>query len=511
MSERHQRWGMLALAAASIALGAAAWRGNSPIANDGILYIGMADSISRGQGIRNIFGAVETVFPPGFPAAISSVAHVAGGAEPAARLTVMAAAALLPVMLALVVARFCAASAGLAAGVLCLLYPLHFFIARGVWSEPLFFDLVLLMLLLNPSRPLKTNAALGAVLRGVLGGLAYYVRPEGLVVFAASEAVGAFRRPARKALAVAAVAFLALALAVTPYVLFLRHHTGQWTLTGKIAVNTALAERMSGGNVWQEPGREEVPAGRAGLLQTASRYSRNAYKVQSMLMDTLALGGVLLAGVGLAAAILDKRVKLLFLCAAIASPVVLLPFFFVVETRLVFSLCLGALPLIAYGALFLWKVDPGVRRLAHLNPARGVLLALLLLGGGAWARDFHDAASGRYDRGIVRRALGTRLRPVLQGQRLMAISLQTPYYARARYAGFPPGADLKAVLRYAREAGIRFMEVCTYDGEAFGPGLLDLIRKGGDGDGVVERAREVSPFGEVFAIFEIRKVGDGTP
>jgi hypothetical protein len=85
---------------------------------------------------------------------------------------------------------------------------------------------------------------------------------------------------------------------------------------------------------------------------------------------------------------------------------------------------------------------------------------------------------------------------------MMSISLITPYYAGAVHGGFPTGMTADELWQHAREAGVSFVEVSTFDSAAFDPSLLRLLE-----DGVVDPryalVQETVQGGESFACFEI--------
>jgi len=101
------------------------------------------------------------------------------------------------------------------------------------------------------------------VAAGLALGAAYLVRPEGLFVAGplviAAIALPASVPPRRRVLGALAMT-VAMAAAMAPYILFLHRHTGQWTLSGKIAYNRAMSASMATGDRWAVTSAPELLA-----------------------------------------------------------------------------------------------------------------------------------------------------------------------------------------------------------------------------------------------------------
>ncbi len=168
---------------------------------------------------------------------------------------------------------------------------------------------------------------------GLVAGLAYLARPEGLGIALVAGGLALFEAwregaPARRALALAVAIGLGAALVVAPYVGFLRVQTGEWTFTQKksMAVMAGLeapprdgpdpvlprvsrAGRPADGRIKPRPrprqAQEDVPT-RWKELSTGERYAEAVFDVarthlRSLRYEGAALlvAGLLLGGLGL--------------------------------------------------------------------------------------------------------------------------------------------------------------------------------------------------------------------
>lgn len=272
---------ILAVTAAGLALRLLLWHTQPFVSVDGTSYIRLARWLTGGPD----FVSNQSL---GYPVLIAAVKLLAGDWVRAARwVDLLAGTALIP--LTWLLARRVVRNRWLqfAPAVLVAFLPLPVRYSLTTMSEAPYLALLIgMFLLVLGGRPFRG---------GVLGGLAYAVRPEALVSVAVLAAVRA-RRPA-SALRVLGGA----ALVVAVYVVGQGISTGSWTLTQKSA-NLAAEEW------WQnEPVAGEEPAS-LSLLERVDEYgkgSASAYpaRLAAEGEQLLRHGGylaVILAAVGLA-------------------------------------------------------------------------------------------------------------------------------------------------------------------------------------------------------------------
>lgn len=180
---------------------AAVWllAAHTPVpSEDGVSYLWMAQRFAAGA-----FGqALSTVFPPGYPLLLAP--WVAAGLDVERAATLVGAASLaLTLVPLLAIVRHLHERAALPAAILWATSPLLLRVAAEAYSEPPF----LLLLALGTWRGFCGNWWLV----GACAGLAFWIRPEGLVLaasFALVQPKVAWRAAVPAALAVAALAVL---------------------------------------------------------------------------------------------------------------------------------------------------------------------------------------------------------------------------------------------------------------------------------------------------------------
>jgi len=502
-------WYLLSLV--SICVAFVLVRMDAPINNDGIAYIGLAGALHDGQ-------FKHTVFPPGFMAAIALVSGLGIKCELAARLVMFISVALLPILFALAFRPFIGSRASVLAGFCWLVFPLHVNIAKGVWSEPLFYDIVLLFVMLpigaNPS------AVVIPIVRGVLAAVAYLVRPEGLIVFAVdslSRVCCVRWRRGAQVLWPTSLAVVTFACCIAPYVLFLHSQTGKWMLSGKSGLNYQVAEQMSSGNIWvrniwkQPQKAPDSETNKAVISRDVRRYVNNGKKVHEAFLSLFSLPGILLMGCGIVFFARRGREVGSGIIAAMAAPCFVLPFFYFSEVRYLFGGCLAGVALVSAGLIQLFERPAEYRAVSILVLPKviAVILALSMLQ--LWGNDLRAGFSRQEGSGASRRVLGKALRQKCAGQSMLSISMVTPYYAGAKLAGTPTQMTADEVIRLAQSNGISYIEVSTYDSQAFHPSLLSLLDEGARSNSFFHPVASVtSGSGDVFTCFQIERGASGS-
>jgi hypothetical protein len=242
VSDREQTFGQregLALAAlvvVAIGLRLLHWHQTAAIFNDGPVFLDLARALSEG----NLRGALAHPFHPLYPALIAAVEPVAGSFERAGVwVSAVSGAVAVAALFAFLRPAFGRWPAWLGAGFLAI-HERSLEFTGDVQSEGLYLACFLGSVACL-WRGLSRASLVGALAGGVLAGMAYLTRPEGLglvLVAAGVAGVQVLGRslPPRRALAVSTAAGLGAALLVAPYVLVLHHETGLWLLTQKKAV-----------------------------------------------------------------------------------------------------------------------------------------------------------------------------------------------------------------------------------------------------------------------------------
>jgi hypothetical protein len=225
--DRASRW-ILAFVVLGLALRIAwvVYVGRTPPGfNDPVEYLSIGESIARGHGYINLEGFASAYYPIGYPAFVAVLAwlvihtplpdHIAVSVE---AVQALLGAATIWAM-AVVARRLAGAGAAVATAGLLALWPNLIFHAGVLLGETLFSFLVAgaLLALLDKSTPWhpRTRRLLVA---GTLFGLASLVRPIALLAFPVLlVALLVTRAPARRALAVTAIALLPTVAVVLPW------------------------------------------------------------------------------------------------------------------------------------------------------------------------------------------------------------------------------------------------------------------------------------------------------
>jgi 4-amino-4-deoxy-L-arabinose transferase-like glycosyltransferase len=212
------------------------WSATAVMFNDGPIFIGLAEAMAEGEWAR----ALSHEYHPLFPALIAVFHSLIGDWERAAvAVNVIGGTAAVACLYGFSRAAF-GRTAAFAAAAILTVHPYAINFTGDVQSEGLYLGLFLgavwaLWLGLR-------SASLGAaVVAGLLSGLAYLTRPEGIGLLAVGGALAGWyflRRswPRRRAVTWGALLFLSAALVAAPYVLWLRAETGVWSVTQKKSV-----------------------------------------------------------------------------------------------------------------------------------------------------------------------------------------------------------------------------------------------------------------------------------
>jgi 4-amino-4-deoxy-L-arabinose transferase-like glycosyltransferase len=256
----RRRSTLLALLALAAALRVARWAlYTDVIENEGVEYTRLAWNWFHGRGYVSIFGGTHTAFPPIYPLLIGLAAPLAGSEEAAARLvSVVAGVALVGAVVGLA-RRVFDERIALLSGALAACHPLLVALSSSTYSEGLFLALST-GCTLAAVRTMERPTAARAALVGVLAGLAYLTRPEGIALAAAFGGLvllaGWVRRRTFAPSLLHAGAVIAVAgLVAAPYVAHLSRIAGGFRWEGKSWTNNAITLRLRQGLGYQEAAR----------------------------------------------------------------------------------------------------------------------------------------------------------------------------------------------------------------------------------------------------------------
>lgn len=460
----------------ALLLSVAFWPGNGiGCTPDSYEYMQGGLALWSGQGFKDMSGHDQLCFPPAYPAAIGAVARAVHDPFLAGRLMSLLASLGSLVLLHLLARTLFSPTAGLVAAWIFALMQLRISLSTMVWSESMFAMLVLAGLVLWVVGRSRAAAGLAA---GLALGAASLTRPEGLLVFGVLvlwELAQLVRRVGQKAASRQSLLLLVAGFAVVslPYLLYLHSHTGKWQFTAKTAHNWAIASARTEEVPWEQlvllsPDDRRVvpPAGSASLRMVAVRVARNIGNELALLFGTMPK--LLLACIAIGLALLprwprDGSPLVGRVLAALGSPLLVIPFFFI-EMRMVFLpavvlILLAVLPLASGGKTGQPLVGGRRRQVVVL------FLALGLIASGCRGyrvlRDAHDwlvhyratmAADAENTQAAALEALRQMPGPIVGN----GVAKRLAFQSGNAYLPLP-WATRERVVRYARLNGAAFL------------------------------------------------------
>lgn len=205
-------------------------------------------SLARSFAAGDLSGVLDTYWTPLYPVLIGIVGYFVNSLIlPSIIVAVVAGSLAVPLTFSLVKEFYDARTATIAAA-LAIFYPHLTNSVFALGSENVYL-LWMNAALLVGWRALKIGSTSNFWLTGALLGLAYLTRPEAFaypVFFALCAAVPFFRRRdktfVRRRLIQIGALLLGFVIFAAPYIFYLRTATGNWTISGKTAINTVAAE-----------------------------------------------------------------------------------------------------------------------------------------------------------------------------------------------------------------------------------------------------------------------------
>ena len=225
------------------------------IENEGAQYARLAQNLFAHRGYVDMRGPV-TMISPLYSIFIGTVTLAFRNAELAARVVSLIAGALLPVLIFLVAERIYGYRTACVAGALAAVQPTLVALSASAYSEGLYL-MLLMAACYGTLITFEGKHHWGPLLAGVCAGLAYLVKPEGLLyalLFAAWVVVAGWfvHSDLRGGLARSGLS-LAISLAVAlPFMIFLTSKTGHFQWEGKSPINDNIMLRMNTGLSYPE-------------------------------------------------------------------------------------------------------------------------------------------------------------------------------------------------------------------------------------------------------------------
>jgi Dolichyl-phosphate-mannose-protein mannosyltransferase len=467
---------------------------------DETAYLRSGTAMVEGDGfVRN--GRPELHFPPFVPFLLGSAGRVLADPHTGTVVLTCLASTALIVPLALLGRRIAGPAAGVATAWVAALAPglSTTLVNRGAGSEAEYLLVVVTALWFVVAAADRASRArlVHVAAAGLLIGLAYLTRPEGLffaaplglaVVVIGARHAGRGRR-LRSAAPLAAAFVLPIALCVAPYASYLHDHTGKWQLSAKTQDASIEAWHAVARNHRQE--RDSILW---ALDETGLRFSTERRSLPSLARDDpagylrivgtnvkmlgdqiadpernqilawllLPLPVWLLAGVG---AWRHRRARAAQLVLAVSALPVATALMFFVQPR--YLVVLVALATVFVGAA-----------VATLSPRwrRPVLVAVMVLLALSTVQGFRSSAAGWWhpsDSSDQREAgewLAANTHP---DDRVMTRSMVVEYYAERDVMAIPH-AELDAILRYGNHYGAQYLVVDWYTAVRLRPQLRTL-------------------------------------
>jgi 4-amino-4-deoxy-L-arabinose transferase-like glycosyltransferase len=463
---------------------------------DEVAYLRSGLSWAHGDGFQRD-GHPELHFPPFLPFLLGTASHLVDDPhDGAVALTALSGAALI-VPLSLLARRIAGRTAGVATAWLAALVPGLATMPqiRGTGSEAEYTLLVMSAVWLTVSaadqagRPRLVRLA-GA---GMLAGLAYLTRPEGLFVsvpLGLAVAYMALRRPQdgeapQQALVPTVAAFaVPLLLCVAPYAYYLHANTGRWELTAK--TQDASIEAWHAVAKGDRESRNQVLYGldESGLAFSADysslpslaaesprRYAAivwtNVGKLREVVQDhtVLPTAVVLLAAAGVW---LARRSRPAWLVLAVSLVPVASSLVFFVQQRYLVVTVAGAVVFAGVAVAALprrWRV--------------GVLAVALVLAGFASVMTYRGSAAGWWhpaeqsEQRLAGEWLDANAEPT---DRIMTRSMIVSFYSERTTVAMPH-TGIEGMLTFARHYGVRWVVADQYTVDRLIPPLMPLFER----------------------------------
>ena len=220
------------------------------ITNDGCSYAQTAQNLAEGRGYTYL-GKPNVLFPPAYPLLIAAVYAFDKNIESAAMTTSLISWVLLVIpayLIALLLFKGNITARILFLGALVLSPELNQ-CAGKVFSETTFIFLLYTAIFFFILFFIKNKQAkmIHCIITGAVFSLSFLARPEGFVVmlFAAGYILLHRRENLKTRLIQTAALIIAFFIVASPYILFLKKHTGSWQLSGRAGITLIGGEQLT--------------------------------------------------------------------------------------------------------------------------------------------------------------------------------------------------------------------------------------------------------------------------
>ena len=203
----------------------------TPLGDDSFYHqtaLQLADGLGYNEGLLVL--RPTAAHPPLYSLALAGVASLGGHSVDAQRLVGVCAGTGTVLVVGLIAMRLGGRRAGLAAALLCALYPAFVAADAALMSETLF-GLLVACGLLQALRELASPSPAGMALLGALIGAASLTRSEGLLLVPAALLLALLATPRRQRVARVTALLLATAVLVAPWVARNHHVFGRFLYT----------------------------------------------------------------------------------------------------------------------------------------------------------------------------------------------------------------------------------------------------------------------------------------
>ncbi len=216
---------------------------------EGAYYARVAENLAAGSGWVGMYArGLQLIYPPLYPLLIAGVHILGPHVELAARLVSLLFGSLLVVPVLLISRFMYGQRVWYVAALITAIHPVLVGISTAVFSESTYLFLLFMGIFcaMVSARDLSCRSA---IIAGALVGLAYMTRPEALltVCFLFLVVLVCGWNHKRRAGRVAVCLAAACMVAGSPYMWFLKMHTGQFRLEAKSADNFAIEKMLSAG------------------------------------------------------------------------------------------------------------------------------------------------------------------------------------------------------------------------------------------------------------------------
>jgi 4-amino-4-deoxy-L-arabinose transferase-like glycosyltransferase len=271
------------------------WHFEQVISPDGVQYVALARSLIAG----NFRAGLSIYSAPLYPAFIGIASLIFRDIEFGGRFVSVLAGSLLVLVSHRLIRNWYGPKVAIIGAALVALHPLLIYYSTTLLTESTYTFFFTAAVLAGWS---ALSAAKGSryLLAGAIIGTSYLLKPEAagfvllLVVMALSRRLFTKTAPGKESVRNALLICAGFLLVAAPYLFYLRHQTGTWTLSGKTAAHLWQGSRRAGGD-FQEVRLPLIPDTATAIVQL-TKALRFEYEIFNLIFPPIF---VLLVGLGL--------------------------------------------------------------------------------------------------------------------------------------------------------------------------------------------------------------------